>query len=153
MNEKLKIGDKAPLFSLPDKDGNLISLEDFKGKKVVLYFYPRDNTPGCTKEAEGFTEMVGDFEKKGAVILGISPDSEKSHARFIEKKNLKITLLSDKNHEVLESYGVWRPKKMMGREFLGVVRSTFLINEDGFVEKIWDKVRVKGHVEDVFKSI
>jgi peroxiredoxin len=153
MNEILKKGDSAPEFSLKNKDGKPVSLENFKGKWLVLYFYPMDNTPGCTKEAVEFTEMVSEFEKENAQVIGISPDSEKSHLKFSERKQLKIELLSDPEHEVLKKYGVWKPKKLFGKEFLGVVRSTFLINPEGIIEKIWDKVKVTGHATDVKENL
>ena len=142
-------GDRAPDFSLKDKDGQEVGLSSFRGQWVVLYFYPRDNTAGCTQEARDFTERMAEFEKKEAVIIGISPDSEKSHARFAEKHGLSVLLLSDPDHKALESYGVWRLKKMAGREYMGVIRSTFLIDPEGVVRDIWDKVRVKNHAEEV----
>lgn len=144
---------KAPDFCLPDQNDKEVCLKDYKGKWVVLYFYPKDNTSGCTKEAIGFTEMKKEFEKMGAIILGVSPDSTKSHRNFIEKKNLKITLLSDQEHKVLEAYGAWQLKKMYGREYYGVVRSTFLISPDGKIAFIWPKVKVAGHVENVLEKL
>ncbi len=153
MGEKLKIGDKTPLFCLPNQDEEKICLSDFKGKWVVLYFYPKDNTSGCTKEAIGFTEKKEEFEKLGAVILGVSPDSPKSHRNFIEKKGLTITLLSDQEHKVLEEYGAWQLKKMYGREYMGVVRSTYLINPEGKIAYIWPKVKVAGHVDAVLEKL
>ena len=119
----------------------------------MLYFYPKDNTSGCSREAEEFTAMKERFEKENAVIVGISPDSVKSHKRFIEKHNLNILLLSDPEHKVLEKYGVWQKKKMYGREYIGVVRSTFLISPEGTVKKIWRKVKVKEHVEEVLNTL
>jgi len=145
----LEIGNKAPEFSLNDKDGNLVSLKDFQGKYVVLYFYPKDNTSGCTKEAIEFSEELENIKGLNAEVLGVSPDSEKSHTNFATKHDLKVTLLSDPEKEVLNAYGAWQLKKMYGREYMGVVRSTVLINPEGNIEKIWNKVRVKGHVEDV----
>jgi len=145
----LSIGDKAPEFCLPNQDENEVCLRDLSGKWIVLYFYPKDNTPGCTTEACEFTEAMPDFEGLDAVILGVSPDSPKKHRNFIEKKELGITLLSDENKEVLEQYGVWQLKKMCGREYMGVVRSTFLIDPDGNIAEIWSNVRVKGHVQKV----
>jgi len=145
----LKIGDMAPDITLPNQDGVEISLRDLEGKWVVLYFYPKDNTPGCTTEACEFTQALPDFDGLNAVILGISPDSPKKHANFIAKKDLLITLLADENKEVCEKYGVWQLKKNYGREYMGVVRSTFLISPEGKIEAIWEKVRVKGHVEAV----
>ena len=131
MASMVKEGNKAPAFTLTDKDGQKISLKNYIGKWIVLYFYPKDNTSGCTSEAKDFTDTMPVFKKKGAVIIGISPDSEKSHANFVKKHDLKITLLSDSDHKVLEKYGVWQLKKMYGREYMGVVRSTFLIDPKG----------------------
>jgi peroxiredoxin Q/BCP len=142
-------GQKAPGFCLEDKDGTEVCLKDQIGTWVVLYFYPRDNTSGCTREAMDFAANLGEFEKMGAVVLGVSPDSIESHAKFSRKHDLSVTLLSDPDHEVIEAYGAWRKKKMYGREFLGVVRSTVLIDPKGTVAHVWPKVRVKGHVEDV----
>jgi len=148
----LEIGDKAPEFCLPNQDEVEICLRDLVGKWVVLYFYPKDNTPGCTTEACDFTEALPYFEDLSTVVLGVSPDSPKKHRNFIEKKDLKITLLSDEEKEVCEKYGVWQLKKNYGREYMGVVRSTFLINPEGVISAIWSKVRVKGHVEAVSKK-
>ncbi len=149
----LNINDNAPEFCLPNQDETEICLRDLKGKWIVLYFYPKDNTPGCTTEACDFTNEFDEFSKLNAVILGVSADSPKKHRNFIEKKSLNITLLSDEDTEVCKLYDVWRPKKFMGREFLGIVRSTFLINPEGKIVKIWDKVRVKGHVKSVKEAI
>jgi peroxiredoxin Q/BCP len=145
----VKAGDKAPQFCLPDKDGSKVCLKDFKGKWVVLYFYPKDNTSGCTLEAIHFTKARDAFRKIGSEIVGVSPDSMESHCGFADKHNLEITLLSDTEHKVLESYGAWQKKKMYGREFWGVVRSTFLIDPEGKVRHAWRKVKVAGHVEEV----
>jgi peroxiredoxin Q/BCP len=153
MKKELKIGNKAPKFCLPDADENSVCLKNFKGKWIILYFYPKDNTSGCTKEAIGFTEKKEEFENLGAVILGVSPDSSKSHRNFREKKELTITLLSDPEHKVLEAYGAWQLKKMYGREYMGVVRSTYLIDPEGKNAYIWPKVKVKGHVEDVLEKL
>jgi peroxiredoxin Q/BCP len=149
----LEPGTKAPDFCLPNQDEVEICLRDLKGKWVVLYFYPKDLTPGCTTEACDFTEAMPEFEKLDAVILGVSPDSPEKHRKFIEKKGLGITLLSDENKEVLKAYGAWGPKKMYGREFEGVIRSTFLIDPEGNIAAVWPKVRVKGHVEAVKKKL
>ena len=146
-------GKIAPDFRLPDAEGKEHRFKDFKGKWIVLYFYPKDNTSGCTKEATGFTEMKDEFEKEGAVIIGISKDSPKSHARFIEKHGLKILLLSDENHEVIERYGAWGKKKLYGKEHWGTVRSTFIIDPEGIVRKEWKKVKVNGHVEEVLDEL
>ncbi len=147
------MGEKAAEFCLPDEKGEEVCLKDFRGKWVVLYFYPKDNTSGCTMEAVDFTEHIGEFEKMNTVVIGVSPDSPKSHVKFTEKHGLKVKLLSDESHKVLEKYGVWQLKKMYGREYYGVVRSTFLISPDGKIEHEWRKVKVKGHVEDVLKKL
>ena len=145
----IELGHKAPEFCLPNQDNEEICLRDLRGTWVVLYFYPKDSTPGCTTEACDFTEALPDFTQLGATILGVSPDSVKRHQNFIAKKDLKITLLSDEGKEVLQRYGVWQLKKNYGREYMGVVRSTYLIDPDGNVAAVWEKVRVKGHVEAV----
>jgi peroxiredoxin Q/BCP len=147
------IGAKAPGFCLPSAEGNEVCLDSYRGKWVVVYFYPKDNTPGCTLEAKGFTDELDEFSRLDAVILGISPDSEESHRRFMEKQRLKIMLLSDTGHNVLESFGVWKKKKMMGREFSGVERSTFLIDPEGTVVAAWRKVKVLGHVANVREEL
>ncbi len=149
----LNVGDKAPEFCLPNQDEVEICLRDLKGKWIVLYFYPKDNTPGCTTEACDFTASLPDFESLDAIVLGVSPDSPKKHKNFIEKKSLKITLLADEEKEVCESYGVWQLKKLYGREYMGVVRSTFLIDPDGKIAEKWEKVKVKGHVEAVKEKL
>ncbi len=149
----MKEGDIAEDFCLPDYEGKEHCLHDYLGKWVVLYFYPKDNTSGCTKEAKGFTEMRGEFEKLGAVIIGVSKDSPKSHAKFIEKHNLKILLLSDEEHKVLERYGAWGKKKNYGREYYGTIRTTFLIDPEGKIVKVWRNVRVNGHVEKVLEEL
>ncbi len=149
----MKEGDIAEDFCLPDYEGKEHCLHDYRGKWVVLYFYPKDNTSGCTKEAKGFTEMRGEFEKLGAVIIGVSKDSPKSHAKFIEKHNLKILLLSDEEHKVLERYGAWGKKKNYGREYYGTIRTTFLIDPEGKIVKVWRNVRVNGHVEKVLEEL
>ncbi|MFX0036412.1 MAG: thioredoxin-dependent thiol peroxidase [Candidatus Hermodarchaeota archaeon] len=146
---ELKEGNDAPEFTLPDKDNKLISLKEFKGKYVILYFYPADNTPACTTEAIGFTGILPALEKLDAVVIGISPDSPESHAKFIEKKNLKVILLSDVDNKVIKKYGKWGKKKFRGKEYIGVIRSTFLIDPEGKIAHIWPKVSVKGHPEEV----
>jgi peroxiredoxin Q/BCP len=148
----IEIGQNAPDFSLKNQDGAEISLRDFKGKWIVLYFYPKDNTSGCTAEACDFTAALPDFKELDAVILGISPDSVKSHQNFIQKQNISFTLLSDEEKEVVKIYDVWKKKSMYGREYMGVERSTFLIDPEGKIVKIWRKVSVKGHSDEV-KSI
>jgi len=145
----LNINDPAPSFTLPNQDGMNVNLDDYKGQWVVLYFYPKDNTSGCTKEACEFTDNISEFEKLDATVIGVSPDSPKSHANFIVKRNLKITLLSDKEKQVLPAYGAWGLKKMCGREYEGVIRTTFLIDPDGKIAHIWPKVKVNGHVDAV----
>lgn len=149
----LKAGDTAPEFCLPNQDEVEVCLRDFKGKWVVLYFYPKDNTPGCTTEACDFTASFPDFTKLNAVILGVSPDSPKKHRNFIEKKELGITLLADEEKEVATSYDVWRMKKNYGREYMGIVRTTFLINPKGEIAKVWNNVRVKEHVQKVKEEL
>ncbi|MEA3354115.1 MAG: thioredoxin-dependent thiol peroxidase [Campylobacterota bacterium] len=139
----LEIGTKAPQFCIPNQDEVEICLRDLKGKWIVLYFYPKDNTPGCTTQACDFTTAEPEFDDLDAVILGVSPDSPKKHQNFIAKKELGITLLSDEQKEVCEAYGVWQLKKMMGREYMGVVRTTFIINPEGEIAAAWDKVRVR----------
>jgi peroxiredoxin Q/BCP len=148
----LKVGDKAPDFRLKSDDGKDISLKDFKGKRVLVYFYPRASTPGCTVEACDFRDLRPKFEKHGVAVLGISADAEKALASFKTKQKLNFPLLSDPDHSVIEAYGVWRMKKFMGRSFMGIVRSTFLIGPDGKIEKIWDAVKVKGHAGEVLAA-
>jgi len=152
-SKNLTAGSSAPGFTLPDSEGTSRSLNDFKGRWVVLYFYPRDNTSGCTLEAIDFTNRAADFKKRKALILGISPDSETSHRKFITKHGLGITLLSDSDRKVLELYGAWQLKKLYGKESYGVVRSTFLIDPEGVIRRVWDKVKVHGHVDEVFESL
>lgn len=150
---ELKIGDPAPDFCLEDPDRGEICLKDQKGKWVVLYFYPKDNTKGCTLEALEFTAAEDEFREKNAVILGVSPDSLKSHSHFRDKHDLSINLLSDVDKEILQTYGVWRKKKMFGREYMGVVRSTYLIDPEGKIANSWPKVRVEGHVDKVMEKL
>ena len=146
-------GQKAPDFCLPDQNENHVCLKDFDGKWIVLYFYPKDNTSGCTREAQDFTSLKGDFESENAVVLGVSKDSVKSHVKFIEKKELGITLLSDEETTIHQKYDVWRTKKNYGKEYLGTVRSTFLIDTEGNIVKIWDNVRTNGHAEKVLETL
>ncbi|MBO1910420.1 thioredoxin-dependent thiol peroxidase [Sporosarcina sp. 6E9] len=147
-------GKQAPEFTLRNEKGDNVSLADFTGKKyVVLYFYPKDATPGCTTQACDFRDSYKDFSKLNAVILGVSPDDEASHTKFIENKGLPFSLLVDDNHEISEKYGVWKLKKNFGREYMGIERSTFLINPAGEVVKEWRKVRVKGHIEDALATL
>lgn len=144
---------KAPAFSLKDQDGNTVSLADFKGKKVVLYFYPKDDTTGCTLEAKGFRDNYDEYAKRGVVVLGVSPDSEKSHQKFISKYELPFTLLVDEDHKVASEYGAWGQKKMYGREYEGIHRTTFLIDEDGKVAKVFPNVKPAGHAEEILGSL
>lgn len=146
-------GQKAPNFILPDENGNEVSLNSFQGKKVVLYFYPKDNTPGCTKEACSFRDSFPEFENVNAVILGVSGDYAASHKKFKEKYELPFTLLSDENKEVLEKYGVWKEKNKFGKKYRGVERTTVIIDEDGNIQKIFPKVKVNRHTEEVLKEI
>ncbi|QUW23478.1 thioredoxin-dependent thiol peroxidase [Sporosarcina sp. Marseille-Q4063] len=147
-------GKQAPQFTLRNENGDNVSLADFAGEKyVVLYFYPKDATPGCTTQACDFRDSYEDFSKLNAVILGVSPDDEASHTKFIENKGLPFSLLVDDNHEVSEKYGVWKLKKNFGREYMGIERSTFLINPEGEVVKEWRKVRVKGHIDDALTTL
>jgi len=149
----VEINEKAPDFCLKNQDDENVCLEDFKGKWKIVYFYPKDNTPGCSLEARNFTVSADEFKKQNASIIGISPDSVNSHKNFCEKNNLNITLLSDPEHKTLNDYGVWKPKKMYGREFLGVVRSTFLISPQGKIAHVWPKVKVIGHSDEVMKKL
>lgn len=149
----MKIGEKAPAITLKDQDNNTISLSDFIGKQVVVFFYPKDNTPGCTKEACEFTSKKNNFESKNTIIIGISKDSVQSHQKFIEKQDLNIILLSDPNGQACEAFGVWKEKKNYGKTYMGIVRTTFLIDEEGFIKNIWDNVRVNGHVDAVFQAL
>ncbi len=149
MDEKFHEGDQAFDFCLFNGNNEKVCLESYKGKWVVLYFYPKDNTPGCTTEAIGFSNSIREFEELNAIVLGISPDSTESHDKFCDKHGLKVQLLSDTNHEIVEKYGVWQIKHMYGKEYYGVVRSTFLIDPNGFVRHIWSPVNVKNHVSEV----
>jgi len=147
------IGKKAAMFCLPDGGENTICLDSFKGKWVVLYFYPRDNTPGCTIEAMQFNAALEKFADIGAQVLGVSADSPESHQKFAEKHNLSVLLLSDTEHFVLKAYDSWRPKTMFGREFFGTQRDTFLINPEGTIVAVWRKVSPKGHAEEVKEAL
>jgi peroxiredoxin Q/BCP len=149
MSEMPKPGQVAPDFELPSDRGEKIRLSDFRGKKVVLYFYPKDMTSGCTKEACSFRDNYPQYEEQGAVILGVSPDSPQSHVRFKSKYNLPFLLLSDEDHKVAEQYGVWGEKQMYGRAYQGILRTTFVIDEDGKIAKVFTKVRPEGHGEEV----
>jgi peroxiredoxin Q/BCP len=149
----MEMGSEVPAFCLPDKAGELRCLSDFRGKWAVLYFYPRDNTSGCTREAMDFSEQLPDFEKHNAAIIGISPDSPASHEKFAEKHQLRVLLLSDEKHEVAETYDVWKLKRLYGKEYHGIERSTFLINPEGKLAHAWRKVKVNGHVDAVKRTL
>ncbi len=149
----LQIGTKAPAFTLPDKDGNMVSLSDFAGKKVVLYFYPRDNTPGCTRQACAFAEAYPEFQKSGAVVIGVSKDSAASHQKFAGKYGLPFLLLSDPELAAIQAYGVWQEKKLYGKAGMGVVRSTFVIDENGLLEKIMMKAKPDTNAADVLNYL
>ncbi|GMU62478.1 MAG: peroxiredoxin [Myxococcaceae bacterium] len=146
-------GKKAPAFSLKNQAGKTVKLADFAGKQVVLYFYPKDDTPGCTKEACDFRDEHSKLTKAGAVVLGVSPDDEARHTKFREKYELPFDLLADVGHEVAQKYGAWGQKSLYGRKFMGIIRSTFLIGADGKVKKVWPKVKVDGHAEDVLAAL
>ena len=151
---KLKEGSKAPAFDVPSSAGKNITLEEFKGKKnVVLYFYPKDDTPGCTVEACGFRDRFREIEKQDAVILGVSPDGDKSHQKFISKFKLPFTLLSDEDKALCEAYGVWVKKSMYGKEYMGVARTTFIIDKDGKIAKIFEKVKTDIHNDEVLEGL
>jgi len=149
----LKAGDTAPKFTLPSSDGNEISLTDFRGKKVVLYFYPKDETPGCTIEACSFRDDLSAFKRKGAVVLGISVDSVESHKRFAGKHSLPFPLLSDEEKKVVRAYGVWKQKNRYGRKFMGTERTTFIIDEQGIIKHIFARVQVDGHTKEVLEKL
>ena len=149
----LEIGTKAPSFELPDQNGVLHTLEEYKGKKIILYFYPKDNTPGCTKQACGFSERYPQFMEKGAVVIGISKDTVASHKKFEEKYNLAFTLLSDTELEVIKAYDVWKEKKNYGKVSMGVVRTTYLIDENGIIIKANDKVKAADDAEKMIEEI
>lgn len=146
---QLQVGDKAPDFSLPDGDGGTVSLKDLKGKKVVLYFYPKDDTSGCTREACSFRDNMSKVKKKGAVVVGVSTDGVDSHRKFAEKYDLTFPLASDEKRELVNAYGVWKEKSMYGRKYMGTERTTFVIDEKGKITHIFPKVKVEGHVEEI----
>ncbi len=149
----LESGCKAPEFSLPDKDGNIIKLSDFKGKKVILYFYPKDSTPGCTKQACGFRDNFSEYEKLNATVIGISKDSIKAHTNFILKQELNFILLSDTELEAIKAYDVWQEKKNYGKVSMGVVRTTYVIDENGIIEKVFNKVKAAENPEEVLEYL
>lgn len=150
---KLKVGDAAPAFTASSQEGKQVSLSDFKGQKVILYFYPKDDTPGCTREACGFRDHYATFKKKGAVILGVSTDPVKSHSKFVEKYQLPFILLADADQALVKAYGVWGPKTLMGRKYDGTHRITFLIGPDGRIQQIWPKVKPDEHASEVLAAL
>jgi thioredoxin-dependent peroxiredoxin len=150
---KLKIGDNAPAFIGKDQDAKERKLEDYKGKKLVLYFYPKDNTPGCTAEACSLRDSSQEFQTKDMEILGVSPDSEKSHQNFIQKHQLPFPLIADTEKKIMMDYGVWGEKKMYGRTYMGVLRTTFIIDEEGKIENIFEKVKTKEHAAQIFNEL
>lgn len=152
MKNKLNIGDPAPAFTAPDQDGNMVSLDQFHGNKLVLYFYPKDNTPGCTAEACDLRDNYDRFLKEGYDVLGISADSQKSHQNFINKYKLPFRLISDVDKKILEAYGAWGEKKMYGKTYMGIIRKTFIISEDGTIENIIEKVKTKEHSKQIFEG-
>ena len=145
-------GQEAPDFELTSDAGETVKLSDLRGKPVVLYFYPKDDTPGCTTQACGIRDAYGEFERAGAVVLGVSPDNERSHVKFRQKYELPFTLLADTEHAVADRYGVWGEKKFMGKKYMGVSRKTFLIDEQGKIKKVFDKVNVEEHADEVLKA-
>ncbi len=149
---KLKEGEKAPDFKGIDQDGNPVSRDDFKGHKLVLYFYPKDSTPGCTSQACNLRDNYDSLLKNGYKVVGVSADSEKSHKKFIEKHELPFPLIADTEKEIIKAYDVWAPKKFMGKEFLGIVRTTFVIDEEGKIEEIIGKVKTKDHTNQIIKT-
>lgn len=149
----LNVGEKAPYFELPNQDGEMVKLTDYSGKNIVLYFYPKDDTSGCTKEACSFRDELSIFEGVNAAVVGVSGDSVKSHRKFVDKYSLNFTLLSDESKTMLEAYGVWKEKSMYGRKYMGIERTTFVINPDGVIKQIFNKVKVDGHTEEVKKAL
>ena len=153
MELKLKAGDAAPAFTVATSGGGKISLADYLGRNVILYFYPKDDTPGCTKEACAFRDYYADFTKAGAVVFGVSPDSVESHDKFVDKFKLPFTLLADEDKKIVQVYGVWGEKSFMGRKYLGVYRVTFLIGPDGRIKKIWPEVKPEEHAAEVLAAL
>jgi peroxiredoxin Q/BCP len=151
--KELKAGDKAPAFSLKNTEGRTVKLSDFKGKKVVLYFYPKDDTPGCTKEACAFRDDYAQLKQRGVVVLGVSGDDQKSHQKFTEKYSLPFTLLSDPDHGMMEKYNAWVEKSMYGRKYMGVARITYIIDEAGRIAHVFPKVKPETHSQDVLRVI
>jgi len=153
MSSKLAVGDKAPAFEGVNQNGEKITLNDFKGKKLILYFYPKDNTPGCTAESCDLNDNYEMWLSKGYEVIGVSPDNEKSHLKFIEKYNLKFNLIADTDTKILEAYGAWGEKSMYGKKYMGVLRTTFVIGENGIIEAIFDKVDTKNHSTQITTSL
>jgi len=149
----LEVGDKAPAFKTTDQDGDAVSLGDFKGKKVALYFYPKDDTPGCTKEACSFRDAWAKFRKKGVAVLGVSVDDEKSHRKFADKFSLPFPLLADTDKKIVTAYGVWGEKSMYGRKYMGIHRVTYLIDEKGKIAAVWPKVKPEDHADEVLAAV
>ena len=149
----IQVGNKAPLFTLPNQDGNKISLKDLSGQWVVLYFYPKDDTPGCTIESRDFSKLNNLITKNNTIVLGVSKDSIKSHLKFIKKYKLKFNLLSDEKLTLIKKYGVWGKKSFLGKKYMGIIRTTFLINAKGKIHKIWSNVRVKDHAKEVLEEL
>ncbi|MGJ3258074.1 MAG: thioredoxin-dependent thiol peroxidase [Rhodospirillales bacterium] len=149
----LESGDKVPNFNLPVNGGGKLALKDLKGKTTVMYFYPKDMTPGCTTEAQDFRDRIKDFEKAGAVVVGVSKDSVKRHDNFVEKQNLPFQLISDENGTLCEDFGVWVEKNMYGRKYMGIQRATFVIDAKGVIRQAWPKVKVKGHADEVLEAV
>jgi len=149
----LKPGDKAPDFTLVADDGSKVSLKDLKGKKVILYFYPKDDTSGCTKEACDFRDNIKIFKKKNAIIIGVSKDNTRSHTKFKKKFGLPFTLLSDENLDMLKAYDVWQEKSMYGKKYMGIVRTTYIIDEKGKIKDIFNKINVEGHIDEILKKL
>ena len=150
---KLEAGDKAPIFEGVNQNGEKISLKDFKGKKIIIYFYPKDNTPGCTAESCNLNENYEMWLNKGYDVVGVSPDNEKSHKNFISKFGLKFNLIADTEHKILEDYGAWGEKSMYGKKYMGVLRTTYVINEDGIIEAVFDKVDTKNHTSQIIEAL
>ncbi len=150
---KFKAGDKAPSFEGVNQNGEKISLNDFKGKKLILYFYPKDNTPGCTAESCNLNDNYEMWLNKGYDVVGVSPDNEKSHVKFIEKFGLKFNLIADTEHKILEDYGAWGEKSMYGRKYMGVLRTTYVIDENGVIEAVFEKVKTKDHTNQIIEAL
>lgn len=149
----LKVGDKAPFFTGIDDQGKKVELKNFRGKKVILYFYPKDNTPGCTQESCDFRDVISRIKKKDTVVLGLSPDSVASHQKFKVKFSLPFPLISDEDHKIAMAYGTWQEKSMYGKKYMGIVRSTFVIDGNGLIVQVYEKVKVKGHVDAVLNAL